>query len=231
MTGGSGYPGLANLNDMLFYADGKPKQEVVDVQLAVIENNYIQTMGFTILSGRAFSNKFQNDSAGIILNETAVKQFGYTNENVVGKKIRFDLNAFHGVLDVVGVVKNFNFESLHHDIKPFGFMTNIFGSPYGYLIARSAPVTNGSEENAETWAKLNRCTFCVQFPRPSFRRLYEKDQRVSNILISFMVIAIFIACLALGLAAFSAEQRKRKSHRKVLGASVTRLPSCFPRIF
>ena len=228
VTGGSGYPGLANLNDMLFYADGKTTQEVVDVQLAVIENNYIQSMGFTMLSGRPFSDKYQNDSASIILNETAVKQFGFTNESVVGKKIRFDLTRFHGILEVVGVVKNFNFENLHHDIKPFGFMTNIFGSPYGYLIASvSAPKLPMVLKNMEvTWAKLNPgVPFAYSFLDQDFQRLYEKDQRVSNILISFMIIAIFIACLGLfGLAAFSAEQRKKEiGIRKVLGASVNQV--------
>jgi putative ABC transport system permease protein len=162
------------------------------------------------------------------LNETAVKQFGFTNESVVGKKIRFDLTRFHGILEVVGVVKNFNFENLHHDIKPFGFMTNIFGSPYGYLIASvSAPKLPMVLKNMEvTWAKLNPgVPFAYSFLDQDFQRLYEKDQRVSNILISFMIIAIFIACLGLfGLAAFSAEQRKKEiGIRKVLGASVNQV--------
>jgi putative ABC transport system permease protein len=88
VTGGSSYPGLPNLNDMLFFAEGKTSDETVDVQLSVIENNYLQAMDFKIVKGRPFSNDYQADSASIILNETAVRQFGYTPDNAVGKTIR-----------------------------------------------------------------------------------------------------------------------------------------------
>ena len=56
-------------------------------------------------------------------------------EDAVGKKIQFDFGNFHGTLQIVGVVKNFNFESLHYEIKPFGFTTGLFGNRYGYVIA------------------------------------------------------------------------------------------------
>lgn len=228
VTGASSYPGLSNLNDMLFYADGRPKSEVVDVQMAAIADNYIQSMGFTMLSGRAFSSAYKNDSANIILNETAVRKFGFTTESAIGKKIRFDLNSFHGSMEVVGVVKDFNFESLHHDIKPFGFITNIFGNPYGYLVASiSAPELPAVlAKMQKTWTRLNPgVPFAYSFLDKDFQRLYENDQRVSRILTSFMVIAIMIACLGLfGLAAFSAEQRKKEiGIRKVLGASVNQV--------
>lgn len=236
VTCGSSYPGLPNLNDMLFYADGKNSQETVDVQLSVIENNYLQTMDFKILKGRPFSNDYKADSASIILNEAAVKHFGFTMDNAVGKTIRFDLSRFHGALNVVGVVKDFNFESLHKTIKPFGFMTNIFGNPYGYAIASvSAPTMKDALLKIEkSWSHLNPSVpFVYSFLDQDFQRHYDKEQRVSSLLTGFMVIAILIACLGLfGLAAFSAEQRRKEiGIRKVLGASVSQVTMLLSKEF
>src|SRR6185437_14476139 len=84
VSSGSAYPGANNLNDMLFFSEGKTKNDNVDVHLAAVENGYIETLGFKLLSGRAFSKDFTNDSASIILNETAIKQLGYTTANAVG---------------------------------------------------------------------------------------------------------------------------------------------------
>ena len=225
VTGGSAYPGVVNLNDMLFSAEGKSKQDNVDIHLTAVENDYIETLGFQLLSGRAFSKEFTADSASILLNEAAVKQLGYTVSNAVGKKIKYDVNNFKGDMQIVGVVKNFNFESLHSQIQPFGFTTGTFANKYGYLIANL--YTNDYAavlkkiENA--WAKtIPTVPFDYSFLDQDFQRNYEREQRTSSVIIYFTFIAILIACLGLfGLAAFSAEQRtKEVGIRKVLGASV-----------
>ncbi|HTI08297.1 MAG TPA: ABC transporter permease [Puia sp.] len=225
VTSGSAYPGLPNLNDMLFYAEGKSVSDVVDVHLSSIENDYIRDLGIKLLSGRSFSKEFRADSAGIILNEEAVKQLGYTVENAVGKKVQYDFNG-HSTLQIVGVVKNFNFESLHESIKPFGFTTGIFSNKYGYLIASitTNDYTGLLSELEKSWTKLNPETpFVYFFPDQDFQRQYEREQRTASLVMYFTLIAILIACLGLfGLAAFSAEQRTKEiGIRKVLGASVT----------
>ena len=225
VTSGSAYPGVTNLNDMLFYADGKTVNEAVDVHLAAVNNEYIETLGFKLVSGRAFSKDFTADSAGIILNEEAVKELGYAAESAPGKKIQFDFGGMHS-LQIVGVVKNFNFESLHNDIKPFGFTTGIFGSKYAFVIA--AVKTNNYaqllKETEKTWATLYPgVPFVYSFLDQDFQLNYEKEQHSSGVITCFTFIAIMIACLGLfGLSAFSAEQRiKEIGVRKVLGASVT----------
>src|SRR5204862_6554003 len=84
VTSGSTYPGIPNINDMLFYAEGKSVKDVIDIQLAAVENDYIETLGFKLLHGRSFAKEFTADSNAIILNEAAVKVLGYEPATAVG---------------------------------------------------------------------------------------------------------------------------------------------------
>jgi len=143
----------------------------------------------------------------------------------VGKNIQYDFAGNHDTLKIVGVVKNFNFESLHNEIKPCGFTTGIFANKYGYVIAslKTTDYAASLKSIENIWAKLNPATpFVYSFLDKDFQRNYEKEQRSSSIIVYFTIIAVLIACLGLfGLAAFSAEQRTKEiGIRKVLGASV-----------
>ncbi len=236
VTSGSAYPGIANLNDMLFFSEGKTKNDNVDIHLTAVENDYIETLGFQLLSGRAFSKEFTGDSAGIILNETAVKQLGYTVANAVGRKIQYDVNNFKGALQIVGVVKDFNFESLHNQIQPCGFTTSVFANRYGYVIVslNTNNYAGSLKKIKDTWATLNPSTpFEYSFLDQDFQRNYEKEQRTSGIVAYFTAIAILIACMGLfGLSAFAAEQRiKEIGIRKVLGASVSQVTMLLSKDF
>ena len=236
VTSGSAYPGVVNLTDMLFFAEGKSKQEIVDIHLTAVKDDYIKTLGFQVLSGRSFSKDFRADSAGIILNEAAVKQLGYDVTNAVGKKIKYDVNNLHGEMEIVGVVKNFNFESLHNKIQPHGFTTGTFANRYGYLIASLTTnnYTSVIKKINNTWTKLNPAVpFEYSFLDQDFQRNYEKEQRSSGIVSYFTIIAILIASLGLfGLSAFSAEQRiKEIGIRKVLGASVGQVVTLLSKDF
>ncbi len=236
VTSGSTYPGIQNMNDMLFFAEGKTKSDIVDVHLSAIGNDYLQALGMQLVSGRSFSNEFKADSAGIILNETAIRQFGYSPKSAIGKKVQFEFGNFKGSMNIVGVVKDFNFESLHSEIKPHGFTSEMFGNKYGYLIA-SLNTTNYSRivsDIEKAWTKLNPSTpFVYSFLDQDFQRNYEKEQRTSQMVVYFTIIAIFIACLGLfGLSAFAAEQRTREiGIRKVLGASIADVTSLLSKDF
>jgi len=236
VTSGSAYPGNPNLTDMLFYAEGKPANDLVDIHLSTISDGYIETLGFKLLSGRSFSKEFTSDSAAIILNETAVRELGYELGDAVGKKIQYDFANFKGTMQIIGVVKDFNFESLHTEIKPHGFTSEMFGNKYGYVIA-SLETDNHSrvlQKFEKAWARLNPgVPFVYSFLDQDFQRHYEKEQQTSRIVVYFTFIAIFIASLGLfGLSAFSAEQRiKEIGIRKVLGASVTNVTALLSKDF
>jgi putative ABC transport system permease protein len=235
VTSGSAYPGIPNVEDMLFYAEGKTIHEVIDVHLATVENDYFKTLGFTMLSGRGFSKEFTADSNSIVLNEAALKELGYDVTTAVGKKLYYDFQGNHNTMIIVGVVKNFNFESLYNSIKPFGFTTS-FGNKYSYVIANVATRNYAGllKDIQYSWNKINPgIPFVYSFLDNDFQKNYEKDQRVSGIVSYFTFIAILIACLGLfGLSAFSAEQRTREiGIRKVLGASVTNVASLLSKDF
>lgn len=225
VTSASTYPGIANLNNMVFYPEGKTSKDFTVVNMSVVENDYFSTLGFHIIKGRPFSKEFTGDSTAIVLNETAIKQFGYTNENAIGRTLHFEWgNARHDVT-IVGIVKDFHFESLHTAIKPFGFSTNqFFSNKYAYFIVnlQTSQYSKTLSDLERIWTGVFPNTpFEYSFIDQDFEHNYEKEKRTSGIVISFTCIAIIIACLGLfGLAAFSAESRtKELGIRKVLGAS------------
>ena len=225
VTSASTYPGIKNLNNMIYYPEGKTSKDFIVVNMSVVENDYFSTLGLEFAKGRPFSSQFTSDSTSIILNETAIKQFGYTNENAIGRKLYFDWENRHYDVTIVGIVKDFHFESLHTTIKPFGFSTNtFFANKYAYLIAnlQTTQYSKTLREVEQTWSGMFPNTpFEFSFIDQDFQNNYEKEKRTSGIVFSFTCIAILIASLGLfGLAAFAAESRtKELGIRKVLGAS------------
>jgi putative ABC transport system permease protein len=235
VTSGSTYPGIANIDDLLFYAEGKSVKDVVDVSLSDVENGYFETLGFKLVSGRWFSKEFTADSNSIVLNEAAVRKLGYDVQTAVGKKIYCDFQGSHNVIQIVGIVKDFNFESLYNPIKPFGFNTT-FGNKHNYVIANlvTGNYANALKEMGTSWNRINPGTpFEYSFLDKDFQKNYEKDQRASGIVGYFTGVAILIACMGLfGLSAFAAEQRvKEIGIRKVLGASVMNIVALLSRDF
>ena len=236
VTSGDNYPGIASVNTMLFYAEGKTSSDAIIMRLDAIENDYIKTLGLTLLEGRTFRHNLDADSGSIILNESALSRLGYSRKTAIGRKIYSNLLGGLTTLEIVGVVKDFNFESLYNPIKPFGFTTSYMGNRYAYAIASVA--TNdypGLIQQMEgVWKKINPgLPFSYSFMDKDFQLNYEKDQRTSEIVRYFTIVTILIACMGLfGLSVFSAEQRTREiGIRKVLGASVTNITLLLSRDF
>ncbi|MBN9379918.1 MAG: ABC transporter permease [Chitinophagaceae bacterium] len=226
VTNASTYPGILNINDMLFYGEGRASSNFTDIMLVNVGNDYFETLGLRLLQGALFS-KNSMDSTGFILNETAVKELGYKPETAVGKRINYDWHGGHDAMYIRGVIRDFNFESLHTNIKPLAFTANshFADDKYKYAIVRlqTHDYSRALASMEKIWNKINPATpFEYSFLDQDFQRNYEKEQRTSRLVIYCTVIAILIACLGLfGLAAFSAEQRTKEiGIRKVLGASV-----------
>lgn len=187
-----------------------------------IDHDYIKTMGMEIVKGRDFSLDFPSDSSATILNERAISDFGW--DDPIGKRIsRGNENGEDVNYTVIGVVKNFNFESLRQDIQPLSLR---LGRSPGFLAIRfqtkDIQQVIGKVENI--WQEVsNGQPFTYSFMDDEFNATYQTEQRVGNIAIVFASLAIFIACLGLfGLAAFTTEQRSTEiGVRKVLGASVS----------
>jgi ABC-type antimicrobial peptide transport system permease subunit len=201
--------------------EGKDPNTKVSFSNAAIGYDFISTMKLKMIAGRDFSRDFVTDSLGYILNETALKRIGYTNP--IGKP--FTMWGNKG--KIIGIVKDFHFNSLHAEIKPLILQYGEKWEEGNMLVRIKGGKTRGTMAAMETIAKqLNpNFQFNYTFSDDEYNKLYNNEQVVSKLSDSFAFLAIFISCLGLlGLAMFTAEQRlKEIGIRKVLGASVSSL--------
>jgi putative ABC transport system permease protein len=176
-----------------------------------------------IVKGRNFSKDFGADSNGIIINESTAKLIGY--DDPIGQKlytIRDNSDNSFITYDIIGVVRNFHFESLRQNISPVSF---ILGRSRGFASFKinTSNIHEIVKQAENKWKTLAPgMPFSHQFLDESFDEMYRNEQRVGKIALIFAVLAVFIACLGLfGLSTFIAEQRTKEiGIRKVLGASV-----------
>ena len=172
-------------------------------------------MGVELLQGRSFSKEYGNDSSGIVLNETAVRAMGL--KDPVGKTIQ----RMGKDVQIIGVMKDFHFESLHEPIKP-AYLFLYGGNTI--LVRLQAGQTKKSLKAIEAlYARFNPgFPFTYNFLDEAVQKQYESEARVSELSKYFAGLAIIISCLGLfGLAAFTAQKRRKEiGVRKVVGASV-----------
>lgn len=225
--------GPSNYNNALAYPQGNDNLIVNGVDYHVDEN-YIPTLGMKMISGRNFSPQFTTDSFAIILNETAVKSFGWNTSAAIGKTIiRQNSDRGRNVpYHVIGVVKNFNFKSLHEAISPLLMSLN----PEGGLIfkIKTTDVSGLLSTMKKQWDAYNTDEpFTYAFMDDLYNKTYAAEQTTGTILNIFSLLTIFVACLGLfGLATYTAEQRTKEiGIRKVLGASVMQVTQMLSKEF
>jgi putative ABC transport system permease protein len=187
--------------------------------------DYVKTLGMKVVAGRDFSRDYGTDTTqAAIINETAVKQLGWTNEEALGKDITITMRE-NTPRKVVGVVQDFHFSSLKEKIEP---MVIAVADDNRVLAIKISPGNPAQAINKieKAWAALApQYPFEYTFLDEVYTNLYKAEQKQMAVFSVFASIAIFIACLGLfGLAAFTAEQRtKEMSVRKVLGADVSNI--------
>ncbi len=200
-----------------------------------VDPNYIPTLGMKLAGGRNFSRDFASDSTAVILNETAVKLLGYKNPiNEIlyrpdGSPDHFKAKPYH----VIGVVKDFNFSSMHDKVGPLVIeMNENFGRIALRINTKNIPLL--IDHIQTTWNSMaSGQPFSYSFLDNDFNNIYNAEQRTGKLFISFAVFAIFIACLGLfGLVTYAAEQRTKEiGIRKVLGSSVGGLVAMLSKDF
>ncbi|GAB3643467.1 ABC transporter permease [Spirosoma arcticum] len=226
----SGYlPTPSNRSNNSFFPEGKIDQKnAVSMQAWGVDHDYVKTLGMQLVQGRDFSRDFGSDSSGIVLNETAAKLFG--GKAIVGKRILQFVNPqlkTTKTYTVIGVVKNFHYESLRQNIGALALVLDANSGAASFRLG-GTPLsgTNLPALISQIEAKWKQVApgqpFSYSFLEDSFDAMYRAEQRIGTIALTFAVLAILIACLGLfGLAAFMAEQRTKEiGVRKVLGASV-----------
>lgn len=217
--------GPSSYNNAIAYPQGNDKLIVNGVDYH-IDENYIPTLGMQIVAGRNFSKDFATDSSGIILNETAVKEFGWDVDNAVGK-ILIRQNSVRGhnyPYHVVGVVKNFNFKSLHEMITPLYMTLHPEGGLIFKIKATDIPALLTDMKRQWDAFKTDE-PFEYAFMDELYNKAYSTEQKAGTILNIFSILTILVACMGLfGLVTYTAEQRTKEiGIRKVLGASVTQV--------
>jgi len=231
----SGFLPVANSgrNDNTFSKEAVMSSENgVNMQRWAIDYDYIKTLGMEIVKGRNFSKEFGSDSSAVILNETAVKLFGLTDP--IGKKIyTFDNDNKPVSYNVIGIVKNFHFESLRQNIGPLGMMLGHSTWLTSFKVDTKNIQSLVKQAEAKWKAMAPGMPFFYRFLDQDFDNMYREEQRVGKIAITFAVLAILIACLGLfGLATYMAELRTKEiGIRKVLGASVGTLAGMLSKDF
>ena len=207
-TSGLDWPGMNEEDNILF-------------ENIRVNYDFIETMGMQMLEGRSFSKNFSTDTSSIIFNEAAIEVMGL--ENPIGETI--ELWGQYN-LEIIGVVKDFHFQSFHETVKPAFFIVNPDNT--WNIMAR---IEAGREKETleaidQFYSEFNPgFTFEYYFLDERFQRQYAAEQRVATLSQYFAAFAILISCLGLfGLAAFTAERRiKEIGIRKALGSSATNI--------
>jgi putative ABC transport system permease protein len=196
--------------------EGKNPEDKTEFENITVSDGMLETLGFTLAEGRSFSTAFGADTAKIIFTEAAIEFMGM--KDPIGKTVKL----WGKDRQIIGIVKNFHYESLHENFKPVFFRY----APDDTYIAM-VKLAGGAEK--ETVAKLEQLyrklnpgfSFDYKFLDSDYNAQYIAEQRVSILSRYFAGLAVLISCLGLfGLAAFTAERRlKEIGIRKVLGAS------------
>ena len=196
----------------------------IDAQNIATDEHFLKANGIQLVSGRDFRI---GDSARILINETLCRRLGLKPETALGIKLTSEYKSEPTVVrEIVGVMKDFNYNSLHDEIKPLELD---YQGDINYLDKMTVSVTSDNYKTVlakmeAAWHKdLPGVPFEYQFLDDVVQKQYESEVTLENIINSFTLMAILISSLGLfGLASFSAEQRSKEiGIRKVLGASVS----------
>jgi len=215
--------GASDNNNFFAWPDDESLKLVKSIRYGVDEN-YLATLKMALAAGRNFSREFGADSSAAIVNETAARAFGWTQSPLAA--IGHTLSKYEGGVKktwhVVGVVRDFNFKSLHERITP---VVMVLDRQDGTTIARirTDDIPGVLASMRKSWTSLTaEAPFSYSFLDDRYNQMYKNERHTGLLLTIAAGLTIFVACLGLfGLATFTAEQRTKEiGIRKVLGADV-----------
>jgi len=227
-------PGYSNNNNG-YPIEGRPAEQVYLMWTNWIDYDFFNTYKINLADGRFFSRDFPSDSAGVIVNEEAIRKFGITdpfNTRFIQVGQTLEEKSY---LNIVGIVKDFHFNSLQNKIEPHVFILKPEKWDWaGYLTIRV-----GKDNMEKTISMIEKTwqtftgdePFQYFFMDQEFENFYKEEKRTARIALAFSILSVFIACLGLfGLTSFATEQRAREiSLRKVLGSSARDIILLFTR--
>jgi putative ABC transport system permease protein len=217
-------PGFS-FNNLGFGADGVDNSFTLN--MISCEPGFEKILGLRMADGRFFSQDYLTDSTGIILNETAVERIGLNNP--LGKKMNDFAKPRHNY-HVIGIVKDFNYESGHSEIRPMGiiFLDGIKDGSGSYMCIKYVPAKAKeiSDLAEKTWQKLMPgIPISYSYMENDFSNLYRNELQTRQVFTLLAILSVIVAMLGLfGLASFMAQRRSREiAIRKVFGAGVNQI--------
>lgn len=228
----SSVPGSGNPGAYSEVENVKGDLQIANLDLYFVDFDYIPLFNLQMAAGRPFSRSFKTDSnQAMILNEAAVKILGYPSpEQAIGK--RFKQWGHEG--KIIGVIKDFHFQSLQQPIKPLTMRLQWERNDLLSIKVSTANLPNTIAAIEKKYKSVipNR-PFSYYFMDEFFDRQYRSEERFGRLFLNFAILAIFISCLGLlGLASYSTMQRTREiGIRKVMGASVSNIINLLSRDF
>jgi len=221
---GSALVPTRGVQNFIFYPEGFTREQPQKLIRLDIDSHYIPTMNIEVVAGRNFSEDLQTDpSESLLINETAARYFGWTDP--LGKTFTFVSEPGGGDMvtrQVVGLVKDFHFTSLHSRIEPLVIVCNPNRIRYLSLRISNEQIPKTISHIKKTSESLNpQRPFDYFFLDSSFDNQYRAEERMGSLSLYSSLLAIFIGCLGLfGLAAYMSDRRTKEiGIRKVLGAS------------
>lgn len=227
------FPSQALSHDWPYFLEGSNGAIGADVQFMWTDEYYVKALGIKMVGGRDFR---VNDSAKVLINETFARKLGLDPSSAPGKRLYPQEDGGPlSFVEIAGVMKDFNYNSLHSDVKPLMLR-------YNPQLATDDIIVSANTTDYQGLLQKVRQVWQQQFPGVPFeyafideevQKQYDTEVTMSAIINAFTAIAIFISCLGLfGLAAFNAEQRSKEiGIRKVLGASLLGITSLLSKDF
>ena len=207
----------------VFAPQGFPYENMQKMDAVSVDADFVPTLGVELVAGRNFSSEHITDSSrAILINQAAVRQFGWTTPTAVGKTIT-ELSGNMVEKTIVGVVKGFHQRNLYNQIEPL-FMEND-PAKFNYALVKIRPgnIADTMRFLEKKWREIDSSgTFHYWFLEDNHASDYKPIRQIGALFVGFTLVAILIACMGLfGLALFSAERRTREiGIRKALGATV-----------
>jgi putative ABC transport system permease protein len=229
VAGAFSVPGKRFTNSM--WRPATPGAEQQNLNYSWADFGFFETMEIEMKAGRSFSASRASDSLGVVLNEAALTDYGWTAEEALGKQIQ---QGDDTPRTVIGVAENFHYEPLHEEIYPMA----LFGPTRAprFVAVRLSPQADAAgtlSQIGATWEQFSDLPLDYSFLADDLAAQYEAEQRLARVLAAGALLAVLVACLGLfGLAAFTAERRTKEiAVRKALGASVTSIVGLLSKDF
>lgn len=222
ITSSTAIPGRTN-NTNGYRIEGRQDEPVI-MATAWVDYNYLETYGMSIVSGRFFDESYTTDQQACLVNEAAIKNFSI-NDVQNTRFFQPDDSGNMEYLPVLGVVKNFNFESLRNPIEPYILKFQDDGMLWGYITVKISSLNYATtiSQIEKIWKEfMSNDPLQYYFLDEDFEQMYSQEKRNAQMAVIFSILAMFIAGLGLfGLTSFTVEQRTKEiGVRKAMGSSV-----------